>query len=161
MSLMQNKLGQHTSFHLVLQMTCCRPLKVTHLENLFSIRPAGVMSKKDMGDRKIAVAILSCSFLDAYAGPLATSYLLGLYRAEHKPRWSRISRGPESGLRSRTQSQYQRQSICQYTCLLQGYRRPRYSFRPNSSARYYRLEGAELVQSVETSGWICSRGTSR
>lgn len=37
----------------------------THLENLFRIRPAGVTSKKDIGDRKIAVAILSCSFLDA------------------------------------------------------------------------------------------------
>jgi hypothetical protein len=39
----------------------------THLENLFRIRPAGVTSKNDMGDLKIAVAILSCSFLDACA----------------------------------------------------------------------------------------------
>lgn len=39
----------------------------THLENLFKMRPAGVTSKKDMGDLKIAVAILSCSLRDAYA----------------------------------------------------------------------------------------------
>jgi hypothetical protein len=41
---------------------------MTHLENLFNIRPAGVTSKKDIGDLKIAVAILSCSFRDAYTG---------------------------------------------------------------------------------------------
>jgi hypothetical protein len=42
----------------------------THLENLFRMRPAGVTSKKDMGDLKIAVAILSCNFRDAYANHL-------------------------------------------------------------------------------------------
>lgn len=31
------------------------------------MRPAGVTSKKDMGDLKMAVAIRSCNFLDAYA----------------------------------------------------------------------------------------------
>jgi hypothetical protein len=30
-----------------------------YLENRFKIRPAGVTSKKDMGDLKMAVAILS------------------------------------------------------------------------------------------------------
>jgi hypothetical protein len=39
----------------------------THLENLFKMRPAGVTSKKDMGDLKMAVAILSCNLRDAYA----------------------------------------------------------------------------------------------
>jgi hypothetical protein len=39
----------------------------THLENLFRMRPAGVTSKKDMGDLKIAVAILSCNLRDACA----------------------------------------------------------------------------------------------
>ena len=39
----------------------------THLENLFRMRPAGVTSKNDMGDLKIAVAILSCNLRDAYA----------------------------------------------------------------------------------------------
>ncbi len=39
----------------------------THLENLLRMRPAGVTSKKDMGDLKIAVAILSCNLRDAYA----------------------------------------------------------------------------------------------
>jgi hypothetical protein len=39
--------------------------KRTHLENLFKILPAGVTSKKDIGDLKMAVAILSCNFLDA------------------------------------------------------------------------------------------------
>lgn len=36
-----------------------------HLENLFNILPAGVISKNDMGDLKMAVAILSCNFRDA------------------------------------------------------------------------------------------------
>jgi len=40
-------------------------LEAAYLENLFKIRPAGVTSKKDIGDRKMAVAILSCSFRDA------------------------------------------------------------------------------------------------
>jgi hypothetical protein len=38
---------------------------VTHLVNLFRMRPAGVVSKKLIGDRKIANAILSCSLRDA------------------------------------------------------------------------------------------------
>lgn len=42
--------------------------KRTHLENLLRILPAGVTSKKDIGDLKMAVAILSCNFLDAYRG---------------------------------------------------------------------------------------------
>jgi hypothetical protein len=45
--------------------------KRTHLENLFRILPAGVTSKKDIGDLKMAVAILSCNFLDACTRPLA------------------------------------------------------------------------------------------
>ena len=40
--------------------------RVAHLENLFRIRPAGVTSKKDIGDLKMAVAILSCNFREAY-----------------------------------------------------------------------------------------------
>jgi len=43
-----------------------RQRKRTHLENLFRILPAGVTSKKDIGDLNMAVAILSCNFLDAY-----------------------------------------------------------------------------------------------
>ena len=39
----------------------------THLENRFRMRPAGVTSKKDMGDLKMAVAIFSCNLRDAYA----------------------------------------------------------------------------------------------
>lgn len=37
----------------------------TYLENRFRILPAGVVSKKDMGDLKIAVAMRSCSFREA------------------------------------------------------------------------------------------------
>jgi hypothetical protein len=37
----------------------------TYLENLFKILPAGVVSKNDIGDLKIATAILSCNFLEA------------------------------------------------------------------------------------------------
>ena len=40
-------------------------ITITHLENLFNILPAGVTSKNDIGDLKMAVAILSCSFLEA------------------------------------------------------------------------------------------------
>lgn len=35
------------------------------LENLLRILPAGVVSKKDMGDLKMAVAMRSCIFLEA------------------------------------------------------------------------------------------------
>lgn len=38
----------------------------TYLEKRLSMRPAGVVSKKFMGDRKMANAILSCNFRDAY-----------------------------------------------------------------------------------------------
>lgn len=38
----------------------------TNLENRLRIRPAGVVSKKLMGLLKIAKAIRSCSFRDAY-----------------------------------------------------------------------------------------------
>jgi len=37
----------------------------TYLENRFRIRPLGVVSKNDIGLRKMAYAILSCSFRDA------------------------------------------------------------------------------------------------
>lgn len=37
----------------------------TYLENRLSMRPTGVVSKKDMGDRKIAYAMRSCNFLEA------------------------------------------------------------------------------------------------
>jgi hypothetical protein len=39
--------------------------QITYLENLFKIRPAGVVSKKLIGDRKIAYAMRSCSFREA------------------------------------------------------------------------------------------------
>ena len=40
----------------------------TYLENLFKMRPLGVVSKKFIGDRKMACAILSCSLREAYGG---------------------------------------------------------------------------------------------
>lgn len=43
--------------------------KWTNLENLFRIRPLGVVSKKLIGDRKIANAILSCNFREACVIP--------------------------------------------------------------------------------------------
>lgn len=39
---------------------------MTNFEKRFKILPAGVVSKKLIGDRKIAFAILSCNFLEAY-----------------------------------------------------------------------------------------------
>jgi hypothetical protein len=50
--------------------------KRTHLENLFRILPAGVTSKNDIGDLKMAVAILSCNFLDACNCPLGNDSTL-------------------------------------------------------------------------------------
>lgn len=41
----------------------------TYLENLFRIRPLGVVSKKFIGERKMACAILSCSLREAYRSP--------------------------------------------------------------------------------------------
>lgn len=38
----------------------------TYLENRFKMRPLGVVSKKLIGLRKMAYAILSCSFREAY-----------------------------------------------------------------------------------------------
>lgn len=43
--------------------------KGTNLENLFRIRPLGVVSKKLIGDLKIANAILSWSFREACVNP--------------------------------------------------------------------------------------------
>lgn len=40
---------------------------VTHLEKRLRIRPVGVVSKNDIGDRKMALAIFSCNFRDACA----------------------------------------------------------------------------------------------
>ena len=40
--------------------------RATNLENRLSIRPDGVVSKKVIGDLKMAYAILSCSLRDAY-----------------------------------------------------------------------------------------------
>lgn len=37
----------------------------TYLENLFRMRPLGVVSKNDIGERKMACAILSCSLREA------------------------------------------------------------------------------------------------
>lgn len=39
-----------------------------YLENRFNIRPAGVVSKKLIGDLNMAKAILSCNFRDACNG---------------------------------------------------------------------------------------------
>ena len=37
----------------------------TYLEKRFRTRPMGFVSKNDMGDRKIAIAMRSCSFREA------------------------------------------------------------------------------------------------
>lgn len=39
----------------------------TYLEKRFNMRPAGVVSKKLIGERKIAKAILSWSFREAWS----------------------------------------------------------------------------------------------
>lgn len=39
---------------------------LTYLENLFRIRPVGVVSKKIIGDLNMAKAIRSCSLLNAH-----------------------------------------------------------------------------------------------
>lgn len=39
---------------------------MTYLEKRFKILPVGVVSKKDIGERKMALAILSCNFLEAF-----------------------------------------------------------------------------------------------
>jgi hypothetical protein len=41
---------------------------VYYLENRFRMRPAGVVSKKLIGDLNMAKAILSCNFRDACEG---------------------------------------------------------------------------------------------
>jgi hypothetical protein len=45
-------------------------LSTTYLENRFRMRPTGVVSKKDIGDRKMAYAIRSCNFREACKEPL-------------------------------------------------------------------------------------------
>jgi hypothetical protein len=40
---------------------------MTYLEKRFRILPAGVVSKKLIGDRKIANAMRSCNFLEAWS----------------------------------------------------------------------------------------------
>ena len=47
-------------------------LQETYLENRLRIRPLGVVSKKLIGLRKIAYAILSCSFREAYTASQLT-----------------------------------------------------------------------------------------
>lgn len=41
--------------------------RLTYLENRFNMRPLGVVSKKVIGDRKMANAILSCNLREAYS----------------------------------------------------------------------------------------------
>lgn len=60
-----------TAFHPPVCNGCNKGLAVsrgmtTHLEKRLRIRPAGVVSKNSMGLRKIANAILSCSFREAW-----------------------------------------------------------------------------------------------
>lgn len=54
---------------------CCHRDTIVepYLENRFRILPVGVVSKKLMGDLKIACAILSCSFREAYPCPPSAS----------------------------------------------------------------------------------------
>jgi hypothetical protein len=66
-------------------------LESAYLENLLRIRPAGVTSKNDIGDRKMAVAILSCNFRDAYAHNALES-ILHLYAPSHTSMEQKIHR---------------------------------------------------------------------
>lgn len=50
----------------------------TNLENRLRIRPEGVVSKKLIGDRKIANAIRSCSFREAWIVPVSNELGLDL-----------------------------------------------------------------------------------
>jgi len=54
--------------------------EATYLEKRLRIRPLGVVSKNDMGLRKIAYAILSCSFRDAYDDSRSQPLVLPLRR---------------------------------------------------------------------------------
>ena len=59
--------------------------EATYLEKRLRIRPLGVVSKNDMGLRKIAYAILSCSFRDAYDdSPQSASGLAATTTPLHK-----------------------------------------------------------------------------
>lgn len=48
-------------------------VKWTNLEKRLSILPAGVVSKKLIGDRKIAKAILSCNFREAFPNHVSSA----------------------------------------------------------------------------------------
>jgi hypothetical protein len=54
---------QFGGFLILVHAEACRQ---TYLEKRFKIRPAGVVSKKDIGLRKIAKAMRSWSFRDAF-----------------------------------------------------------------------------------------------
>lgn len=51
-------------------------IQQTYLEKRFKIRPAGVVSKNDMGLLKMAKAMRSCSFLDAYCLSINRPYVI-------------------------------------------------------------------------------------
>lgn len=112
----------------------------THLENLFNMRPLGVVSKKFMGDRKIAWAILSCNLREACTHALAcvpvrlataepnvdagrSMQLDESSSAQYAPRSSRISRGSACSTPPSRQSQRRTQSIHPSTLLRWGCRR--------------------------------------
>lgn len=67
-----------------------------YLEKRLRILPVGVVSKNDMGDLKMALAIRSWSLRDAYPYYGQYCHLLSLSSDLHIPRWSRRSREQES-----------------------------------------------------------------
>jgi hypothetical protein len=57
----------------------------TYLEKRLRIRPAGVVSKNSIGLRKIANAILSCSFREAWFAGFGISFMHVKRRGTRSP----------------------------------------------------------------------------
>ena len=116
----------------------------TYLENLFRMRPLGVVSKNVIGDLKMANAIRSCNLRDAYKTPprciscdrsvsptrlpatLIRSFQEKIWYGSRKkqmnsPRWNRRSTRSVSGRPPRPQPQYRRRSKFPDTCPLPGF----------------------------------------
>lgn len=100
--------GVRTEEHICARVIALKSARLAYLENLFRMRPLGVVSKKLMGDRKMAWAILSCNLRDACSPFTRVSHDPGPQMPAHRTRGkhasemqqSKIGRGASAKLTS-------------------------------------------------------------
>ena len=90
----------------------------TYLENRLRIRPLGVVSKKLIGLRKIAYAILSCSFREAYTASQLTigSAISAKHPCSLQSRSKRACTGPSCTYANALKALVHPRRLCRRRC---------------------------------------------